>query len=244
MTGQATGDHSEQVQQLFDQKAAAWSEKYAPNGRLIGRLSQFCDAAACHVRSGGAILDLGCGTGDLARFLSSGGYRVTGCDVSASMLTKATTTDPVSPVEWVKLEPDWQTLPFSDIAFDAIIASSVLEYVDSPAAVLAECARVLRPGAVVLATVPDLTHPVRWLEGVIHRFTVFPGVRTAAKQWPRLDTHLAYLNVSRQRRRAAWWSLAAGRAGLVTIPVARKTAERTPLRLLTFQRPIEDGAIR
>lgn len=244
MTQKMAGNHSERVQQLFDEKAGAWSEKYAPSGRLIGRLARFSDAAAHHVRYGGAMLDLGCGTGDLARCLSERGYRVTGCDVSASMLAKATATDPASPVEWVKLNLDWQTLPFSDGAFDAVVASSVLEYTDSPAAVLAECARVVRHGAVVLATVPDLTHPVRWLEGMVHRSTILPGVRTAAKEWPRLDSYLTYLSVSRQRHSAAWWSLTAGQVGLVTLPTAQTPPERTPLRLLTFQQSIGNGAIR
>jgi SAM-dependent methyltransferase len=241
VTEQVTGSHPERVQRLFDQKAAAWSEKYAPNGRLVGRLTRFADAAACYVRAGGAILDLGCGTGDLARFLSRAGFNVVGCDVSASMLTKAATTDPVGTAEWVKLNPDWQVLPFPDGAFDAVVTSSVLEYVGSPAAVLAECARVVQPGAVVLATVPDLTHPVRWLEGMLHLVTILPGVQTAARGWPRLDNHLAYLRVSLQRHPARWWSLAAARAGLLTLPAPRHPSGHAPLRLLTFQRPIGNG---
>jgi SAM-dependent methyltransferase len=241
---QVTGEHPERVRQLFDQLSAAWPEKYAANGRMVGRLTRFADVAACYVRPRGAILDLGCGTGDLARFLSAAGFKVTGCDISASMLTSASATDPVGAVDWVKLNPDWQVLPFPGGAFDAVVASSVLEYVGSPAAVLAECARVVRPGAVVLATVPDLTHPVRWLEGAVKLFALFPGAQTAARRWPRLDHCMTYLPMSRQRHPAAWWSVAAARSGLLTLPRPRDPSRPAPLRLFAFQRPTGNWTIR
>jgi SAM-dependent methyltransferase len=236
VTEQLTG-HPERVRRLFDEKASTWSEKYGPNGRLTGRLTRLADAAGCHVRVGGRILDLGCGTGDLAHYLSEAGFQVTGCDVSASMLAKAATIDPADTVEWVRLDPDWQVLPFSDGVFDAVVASSVLEYVDSPAGVLAECARVMRPGAVVLATVPDPTHPVRWLEGTAHLLTNLPGVAAAVTGWPRLHSYVTYLRLSRQRHPASWWSLAAAGAGLATLFIPHDAADHAPLRLLTFQRP-------
>jgi SAM-dependent methyltransferase len=234
MTNQ-TADVALQVRDLFDAKAAAWPSKYAQGGRLAGRLTRLADVVSCHTPTGGRVLDLGCGTGDLARYLSAAGFQVTGCDVSASMLTTAATIGPANAVNWVQLSADWQVLPFSDGAFDAVVASSVLEYVGSPAVVLAECARVVRPGAVVLATVPDLAHPVRWLEGLAHLVTGLPRVRTAAGGWPRLNDYLTYLRISRQRHPATWWSLAAARAGLVVIQ--QDPAGHAPLRLLTFKRP-------
>jgi SAM-dependent methyltransferase len=127
-------------------------------------------------------------------------------------------------------------LPFRPGRFDAVVAASVLEYVDSPAAVLADCARVLRPGGLLLCTVPDPTHPVRWLEWVAVAAAQVPPVRAAGESWPRLDRYLTYLRISRQRRSAGWWRATAARAGLMTVPPAG-TAEHSPLRLFTFQRP-------
>ena len=40
MTDQAPA-HTEEVRRLFDAKAVSWAAKYAPQGRLIGRLVQF-----------------------------------------------------------------------------------------------------------------------------------------------------------------------------------------------------------
>ena len=58
LTGQSRagrpGRHSQQVRQLFDEKASGWQAKYAPDGRLAGRLTQLADAAGYHVPAGRA----------------------------------------------------------------------------------------------------------------------------------------------------------------------------------------------
>ena len=229
-------DYAQQVQLLFDAKAGSWAAKYAPDGRLAGRLTQLADAIGYHVPTGGRVLDLGCGTGELTRLLAGTELRVTGCDISANMLGQAAAADPATAAEWIRLDPDWRTLPFATASFNMVVAASVLEYVGSPAAVLRECARVLRPGGVLLCTVPDPRHPVRWLEWLVGAAAQVAPVRTVAEEWPRLDRYLAYLRISRQRRSAAWWRAAAARAGLLAVPRPAKTAERSPLRLFTFQR--------
>jgi SAM-dependent methyltransferase len=228
--------HSVQVQQLFDEKAATWPAKYAPYGRLAGRLTQLADVVGYHVAAGGRVLDLGCASGELARHLAAAGLRVTGCDISANMLARAAARDPAASVEFVRLASDWRTLPFAAATFDAVVAASVLEYVSSPGEVLRECARVLRPGGVLLCTVPDPTHPIRWLEWLAGTAASLPGVRTAGRNWPRLGRYLTYLEVSRQRRPAGWWGASAAQAGLLTVPRPAGGAARSPLSLFMFQR--------
>jgi SAM-dependent methyltransferase len=241
MADQAAG-RPDQVTGLFDAKAASWAAKYAPGGRLAGRLAQFADPLARHVPDGGRLLDLGCGTGDLARAAEEAGLRLTACDISAEMLGRAAAADPDGAVEWVQLQPRWSRLPFESATFDAVVAASVLEYVDRPLAVLGECARVLRPAGIVLCTVPDPASPVRWLEWLAGVVARAPSVRAGARRWPRLDRYATYLEISRQRRSAAWWCAVAARAGLLTVPSRAGAARHPPLRLFTFQRPSAAGA--
>jgi len=230
--------HADQVLALFDGKAAGWPGKYAAGGPLTGRLAQLATTVLSLAPAGGELLDLGCGSGDLARHLAAGGYRMTGCDISPRMLEQAAAADPGRTVRWVALEPDWRSLPFAQASADAVVAASVFEYLADPARVLAECARVLRPGGVLLCTVPRLAHPVRWLEWLCCLAARTPLAGVAASIGPRGVQYLAYLRTSRQRHRAAWWSLAAERAGL--LPAADWPTARGPLSLLAFAKPLDE----
>jgi len=233
--------HADRVQALFDVKAAGWPGKYAPDGRLAGRLTQLADAVLELTAPGGELLDLGCGSGELARRLAAAGYRVTGCDIAPQMLQLAAAADRRRQVSWIPLESRWRTLPFASGSLDVVVAASVLEYVADPLAVLRECARVLRPGGTVLCTVPDQTHPVRWLERPLGWAARTPPARAAGSAWPRLGRYVTYLQISRQRRAVRWWHAAAGQAGLRPGPLAARQPPRGPLRLLVFSRPAGSG---
>lgn len=234
-----TTDVTAQVRQLFDAKAATWPSKYAPDGRLVGRLNRLAGTVTYHVSAGNSVLDLGCGTGELTTTIAAAGMQATGCDISPEMLHRAVATDPSGTVDWVQLDPCWRALPFEPETFDAVVAASVLEYVDDPAAVLRECHRVLRPGGVVLCTVPDPHHPIRWLEWLLGVAARLPTVRSAGRRWPRVDGYLTYLRISRQRHSSHWWHIAAAQADLLDARYLAAPAERSPLRLLTFQRSDE-----
>jgi len=228
--------HADHVQALFDSKSVDWSGKYAPNSPLSGRLTQFADAVVTRVAAGGELLDLGCGTGEITRHLAAVGYRMTGCDIAPQMLSRAAAADEHRSVSWIQLDPGWQTLPFASRSLDAVIAASVLEYAEDPAAILGECARVLRPGGTLLCTVPNQAHPVRWLEWPLIWAARTPLARVVAGAHPRVPLYLAYLRVSRQRRTVRWWNASARRAGFRSAPLAGKRASRAPLRLIALNR--------
>ena len=145
--------HGQAVQRLFDAKASAWSAKYAPGGALVGRLARLSGSVGRYVRAGDRVLDLGCGTGELARALAEEGIRSTGCDISGQMLRRAAACSQDGCLGWVQLGAGLAAaLPFASGVFDTVIAASAPEYVADPRAVLGECARVLRPGGVMLCT--------------------------------------------------------------------------------------------
>lgn len=228
-----TSGHVGEVLRLFDVKAQGWSAKYAPDGPLASRLARLSAAVTWYARAGDRVLDLGCGTGELARALAAAGLRVTGTDISPQMLIRAANygVSPEGPPgpQFVPLEPDWQTLPFESERFDVMVISSVLEYVPEPVAVLRECARVLRPGGVLLYTVPDLRHPIRWAEWCAQPLARMTGDGHRS----RWQGYHAYLRASRQRHRAHWWLAASGSAGLQPVPYQADGA-RSALRLLAF----------
>ncbi len=60
-------------------------------------------------------------------------------------------------------------LPLPDQSLDGILCSSVLEYVPDPAACLAEFARVLRPGGLLVVSVANRNSLVRKAQVATHR---------------------------------------------------------------------------
>jgi len=233
--------HANQVRELFDAHAASWSARYTRGGHFECRLNRFSTVLDCLAPPPSRVLDLGCGTGELASLLAASGRRITACDISEQMLRSAAIRDPDGPMEWVRLDPCWQTLPFATATFDAVVAASVFEYVNQPAAVIGECARILRPGGVLVLTVPDLRHPIRWLEWLARAATRLPLVHYASRRWPFLESYIMYIRTSRQRHTTRWWNAAARMANLRTIPCMVDPAPYSPLRLVAFRRREQTG---
>jgi len=237
--GEDTVDQAREVLRLFDAKAAGWGAKYAQGGPLIGRMVSLSAAVSWYAQAGHRVLDIGCGTGELARALAAAGLRVTGCDISPQMLLRAVrhrdARDPVRSAGWVRLEPGWRRLPFASASFDVVVLASVLEYVADPFSVLCECARVLRPGGIVLYTVPDLRHPVRWAEWLGRRLAMVTRAPSGNGSRSQCNGYCAYLRASRQRHRVRWWLATCGLAGLHQVP-GPADGNRSALRLLVFRR--------
>jgi demethylmenaquinone methyltransferase / 2-methoxy-6-polyprenyl-1,4-benzoquinol methylase len=110
-------------------------------------------AARAVVRPGDRVLDLCCGTGDLALAGQEEGGDVTAVDFSAPMLAGARSKS--SEIVW--LEADALHLPFADASFDAVTIGFGLRNVASAEHGLAEMRRVLTPGGRL--AVLDVTRP-------------------------------------------------------------------------------------
>ncbi|HKP97746.1 MAG TPA: bifunctional 2-polyprenyl-6-hydroxyphenol methylase/3-demethylubiquinol 3-O-methyltransferase UbiG [Fibrobacteria bacterium] len=94
----------------------------------------------------GRILDIGCGAGFLANALAAQGHRVSGVDMSRGSLKVAASRAFPASVPAAYRIADAYRLPYRDAAFDVVTAMDFLEHVTAPERVIAEAARVLRPG--------------------------------------------------------------------------------------------------
>lgn len=95
--------------------------------------------------------DLGCGTGQLALTIAPFVRQVIAVDASAAMLRSAKTR--VGHLEQVDIRRgQLESLPIDNNDLDLALLVLVLPYVSEPAAVVAEAARTLKPGARLLIT--------------------------------------------------------------------------------------------
>ncbi|MFE7546894.1 class I SAM-dependent methyltransferase [Streptomyces gardneri] len=102
------------------------------------------------------LLDVACGTGLVTERLTRAGLRVYGADAAHAMLRAAAGRLPGRTVR-----ADARRLPLPDASVDAVSAVWLLHLVPFAPEIVAEAARVLRPGGVLIATVDkDAAHDV------------------------------------------------------------------------------------
>jgi len=121
---------------------------------------------ALRLPAGGRILEVGCGQGialpPLARALRP--RRLVGIDIDAVLLTRAQRrlreSATTAEVHWA----DVRALPFGNASFDLVIDFGTCYHISGSARALAEIARVLAPGGLLVEETPLsqlLSHPVR-----------------------------------------------------------------------------------
>jgi demethylmenaquinone methyltransferase / 2-methoxy-6-polyprenyl-1,4-benzoquinol methylase len=120
---------------------------------------------AIEARPADRVLDVATGTGMVAAALHARyGCTVVGLDQSSDMLAVARTR---AGVYETVVEGRAEKLPFPDAAFDHLTFTYLLRYVDDPAAVMRELARVVKPGgrvAMVEFGLPGgVWRPLWWL---------------------------------------------------------------------------------
>lgn len=115
---------------------------------------QFCSSLVTqHARAGAAVLDYGCGAGQIVAQLRTAGYDARGCDV----FYEGGDYSPSIPREMQPfiLRMDGDRIPFRDGEFDVVISNQVMEHVPDLDVVVREIARVLKPGGTALNVFPD-----------------------------------------------------------------------------------------
>jgi len=116
------------------------------------------------IRRGHDVLDLACGTGDLALAAASKGADVIGLDLTMPMITLARQRTASGPTPaW--LVGDMHALPMPSERFDVVTTGYGLRNVPDLRVALAEIHRVLRPGGVLCSLDFNKPEPA-WLRAV------------------------------------------------------------------------------
>lgn len=141
-----------------------------------------------HLPRNGVHLEAGCGPGFWVHALRCRGFRVFGVDFSLGPLLTAATTLPGIPL----VGGDVLRLPFGDAVFDSYLSFGVVEHREAgPEPFFGEAYRVLKPGGVIVVSVPSF--------GLIWRlkasFRVYAGV---------LPSHLVFYQYGFTRRELIW----------------------------------------
>jgi len=129
---------------------------------------------ALHLQPGERLLDIACGTGDLALQAARAGVHSIGVDFAAPMLHLAKSRASQQPaaravaapgaLHWV--QGDAEQLPLRNAAFDAVCCGFALRNFANLPAALAEMARVLRPGGRIALL--DVDRPRSSIIGAAH----------------------------------------------------------------------------
>lgn len=152
----------------FEALASRWWDpngEFRPLHRMNPLRANFIDARSAV--AGKRILDVGCGGGILSEGLALRGATVTGIDLGEAPLA-------VARLHLLEsgLDIDYRFTAVEDLAaaepasFDVVTCLEVLEHVPDPAALVASCAALVRPGGdVYFATINR--NPKSWLFAIL-----------------------------------------------------------------------------
>lgn len=158
------------VREMFDRIAPGYDSMNVVMTGGLDRLWRRRLVRECRIKPGDRLVDLGCGTGDLIELTARQGARAVGVDPAGGMLAVARQRG----MGAVVVQGDGSTIPLADASTDVVTSAFALRNFVSIPAVLADSARILRPGGrIVLLDVaePSLA-PVRALHGFYFRRVV------------------------------------------------------------------------
>lgn len=226
------GGDQERTSEYFSQMASRWSIKYLDGGSMAPRIDRCLGPLRGRIGGGGAVLDFGCGTGEIALALDRSGFRVTAVDVSHAMIDVAARASVGTKIELISIPAGrWSHIPVPAGTYDAAVASSVLEYVVDPVEQLRELARVVRADGLLVMTVPNPHHIYRWMErpirAILKAYVHKRVIRSVVAHLPRkLEAYCGYLALSRNHFSLSCWQHLLRESGF---SVESVTQEELPL---------------
>lgn len=170
-----------------------WSDDgFYPLGKIWPALQELYEA---WIPKGSIVLDVGCGDGRTSgTWLAANGITYRGVDISSNAVADARKAG----LEVTKIE-DASTLPYEPDTFDAVVCVEVLEHLFDPASALFEIARVMKPGGVFIATVPNIVYWRNRLDYfVLGRWNPLGDTLSVKEPWR--DPHIRFFTIPSMRR--------------------------------------------
>ncbi len=154
--------------QIYDTPGDIWWEETSQAGILrtginperVGYLREVLERAGVDP-AGRHALDIGCGGGLMAEEVAHLGFQVHGVDLSGPSIETARRHAAESGLEIEYSVATGEQLPFPEESFDLVYCCDVLEHVDNVDSVIAESARVLRPGGIYFYDTINRTLPAK-----------------------------------------------------------------------------------
>ena len=142
-----------------------------------------------HISAGCRVLDFGCGDGaHVGGYLVSRGCQYVGLDISEAAVSACRGKGLAAEV--CKID---EPLPLSDGRFDLVVSFEVLEHLFSPADVLDELRRLLRPGGRLLGSVPNAVYLGNRVLMMLGHFSPGGTPATSLKK-PWIDPHVRFFS--------------------------------------------------
>lgn len=144
---------TDQVDSSMLEMMVARLEERGRDARFLGMIDDYLDAAG--ISEAKDVLDLGCGTGVVARRIAGRNNfsgQVTGIDLSAQLIAKARE---LAASEGLLREVffevgDIRSFGFESSMFDVTVMHTLVSHLEDTAGALREAARVTRPGGVII----------------------------------------------------------------------------------------------
>jgi SAM-dependent methyltransferase len=102
-----------------------------------------------NVDSGSRLLDVGCGSGQLALMAAKDGLEVTGVDIATNLVERARARAQVESLHVRFEEADAEALPFADASFDVVVSLIAAMFAPRPDLVARELLRVCESGGTI-----------------------------------------------------------------------------------------------
>lgn len=167
MNDSTTNKHS--TVDHFDDAAKNWGQLYESKPAFIDRRNLFVGMVAKHCPSNSIVLDFGCGSGDISTALAAEGHTVVGLDGSSKMVEAAIANHSHREVAGTLSFQQCDAQYFENHleTYDAIVCSSVIEYLDDDTALLSQFRSRLNPGGRIFVSIPHSFSLVGKLEDAV-----------------------------------------------------------------------------